>query len=112
MKDISTVYVERNLAVLAYLKETNSECGYCYDETIQMHYIWAESEHGHIGWHVDGWLVPDWLDEKEPEYSEHSTKTKNARVAELVGIKNEFLNSQIGRWGFEEIENEDEDATT
>ncbi|WP_435062403.1 hypothetical protein [Halobaculum sp. EA56] len=99
-KDKSDVYRERNLNALLALRAlhlldqhnlTNVPMGYWHD-TDDVNgeawaVVWADlPEEGQVGWHVPTEMVPEWLDERDPEYDGYSTPEKNRRVALAAGV--------------------------
>jgi hypothetical protein len=93
-KTINDVYRERNLLALAFIRnlqyELRDDAGWWPDTDDvngeQWAVVWADTQHGQVGWHVPRDMVPDWLPKRDPEYDGYTTVEKNRRVAQLAGL--------------------------
>lgn len=101
------VYRDRNLLALAFLGElrrstraalllhgrdpddADRAMGWWNDEGSSDDWavVWADLPAGQVGWHVPRELVPEWLDERNPEYDGYTTAEKNDRLATYAGLE-------------------------
>lgn len=88
-------YYERNLLALAFIEcvrremelidEDGYACGWWDDDATDDEWVvvWVDDpNHGQFGWHVPRELLPDWLDERDPEYDGYSSEDKYERLKE------------------------------
>lgn len=92
-KTKNDVYRERNLLAIAFVQQfrgTGFDFGW-WPDTDSVNgdswaVVWADTQNGQVGWHVDMSLIPDWLPKRDPEYDGYSTDAKNRRLAEYANI--------------------------
>jgi hypothetical protein len=110
-KTKSDVYYERNLLALAFLRfyvryhdiRGGTPAHGWWPDTDDVNgdewaVVWVNTTEGQVGWHIPMYMVPDWLDKRDPEYDGYTTAAKNGRMARLTDLTEPTTNVDHFEW--------------